>query len=468
MENFDNIILDTDSYKTSHYKQYDPAVTETSSSVEPRKGEGITFFGLQMYLKRYLSKPITMADIDEAESYIIPHGTPFNRKGWEGIVNKYGGYLPIEITALPEGTVHNGGVPEIQVRSPDPDYVWLGSYLETPILRATWYPSTVASVSRSIKKDILHYLNMTSDTPTAELPFKLHDFGARGVSSKESAGIGGVAHLVNFMGTDTLEALRYARRYYSEHMAGYSIPAAEHSTITSWGREGEVDAFRNMLTAFPDSPLIAVVSDTYNIFRACDDVWGGLLKGKVQALGTRGRTLVIRPDSGDPRDTLMRIFDILFDRFREDCTVNSKGYRVLPKYLRVIQGDGVNAKSIVEILEAMKNRGFSATNIVFGMGGALLQKVDRDTYSYAMKLNEVVKEGKAVPVYKDPITDSGKASKRGRQAVVSSPISGVLTSIPEAALSVTKLDNHLVPVWNTGELLVDDTFVNIRIRAGVN
>ncbi|MFM7008276.1 MAG: nicotinate phosphoribosyltransferase [Betaproteobacteria bacterium] len=467
MENFDNLILDTDSYKTSHFKQYDPAVTEASSYIEPRKGDEITFFGPQMYTKRYLSKPLTIADIDEAESYIVPHGTPFNRAGWVRIVSKHDGWLPLEISSLPEGTVHGAGIPQVQIRTLDPEFVWLGSYIETALLRATWYPSSVASISRGIKKDIKHYLELTADDPVRELPFKLHDFGARGVSSKESAGIGGIAHLVNFKGTDTLEALRYGRRYYSEHMAGFSIPAAEHSTITSWGREGELDAFRNMLTAFPDSPIIAVVSDTYNIFRACDDLWGGVLKGKVQALGTRGRTLVIRPDSGDPRETLMRVFEILFDRFREDCTTNSKGYRLLPPYLRVIQGDGVNAKSIVEILEAMKNKGYSASNIVFGMGGALLQKVDRDTYSYAMKLNEVVKDGKSVPVFKDPITDSGKSSKKGRQAVVASPVSGKLTAIPEAALGVTKLPNLLTPLWSKGKLLRDDTLSTIRARAEV-
>ena len=68
----------------------------------------------------------------------------------------------------------------------------------------------------------------------------------------QTAGIGGAAHLVNFMGTDTVAALMTARRYYGCEMAGFSIPAAEHSTVTTWTKEGEKEAFRNMLTQFPD------------------------------------------------------------------------------------------------------------------------------------------------------------------------------------------------------------------------
>ncbi|CAK0890772.1 unnamed protein product [Prorocentrum cordatum] len=94
--------------------------------------------------------------------------------------------------------------------------------------------------------------------------FSVIDFGFRGVSSVESAGLGGAAHLVNQMGSDTVAGVNVAKAYYGADMAGFSIAAAEHSTITSWGKDKEVEAFRNMLTKFNDG-LVAVVSDSYNI-----------------------------------------------------------------------------------------------------------------------------------------------------------------------------------------------------------
>src|SRR5699024_5247826 len=142
---------------------------------------------------------------------------------------------------------------------------WLPSYLETLLLRV-WYPITVATLSWHVRQTIGRFLERTSDEAETQLPFKLHDFGARGVSSLESAAIGGAAHLVNFQGTDTLAALMLARAYYHEPMAAFSIPAAEHSTITVWGRDHEVDAYRNMLAHFAKpGALLSVVSDSYDI-----------------------------------------------------------------------------------------------------------------------------------------------------------------------------------------------------------
>jgi nicotinamide phosphoribosyltransferase len=184
--------------------------------------------------------------VDEARDLLAAHGEPFNEAGWRHLVRRHGGRLPLKIRAVPEGSLIPTGNVLMTVRSTDPQAFWLVSYVETLLLRV-WYPITVATQSWAIKRTIADYLRATSDDPEGQLPFKLHDFGARGVSSEESAGLGGMAHLVNFLGSDTLSGVRYARRYYDEPMAAYSIPAAEHSTITSWGRDREVDAYRNLL-----------------------------------------------------------------------------------------------------------------------------------------------------------------------------------------------------------------------------
>jgi len=459
--NLDNLLLNTDSYKASHYLQYPPGTEYVSSYIESRGGAypETLFFGLQIFLKSVLATPFTTADIDEAEAVFATHGEPFNRDGWEHILKNHSGRLPLRIQAVKEGALVPLSNVMVQVVNTDPAVPWLTSYMETALLRSVWYPTTVATRSHKIKTIIRRMLEETSDDPAAQIAFKLHDFGARGVSSKESAGIGGCAHLVNFMGSDTVMGVLYARRYYGEKMAAYSIPAAEHSTITAWGREREEEAYANMLSCFGGpGKLVAVVSDSYDIFAAARNIWGKRLKGKVEAMGG---TLVVRPDSGDPTIVPVEIVSILAEAF--GSSVNKKGYRVLAPCIRVIQGDGINEHSIAAILENLKAHGFAADNIVFGMGGELLQTMNRDTLKFAMKASAIKgDDGVWRDVYKDPVTDRGKSSKKGRLALVRQD--GVYTTIAESNLKGD--ENLLEDVFLNGKLLRDQSLKEIRAISG--
>lgn len=454
-----NPILNTDSYKTSHWLQYPPGTDAMLSYVESRGGkfDRLLWFGLQAILKEYLARPITRADIDEAEEVLALHGVPFNRAGFEYLVERHGGYWPVEIKALPEGTVAPTGVPLLTVASTDPAAFWAVSYLETLLMRV-WYPTTVATQSWHARRLIKRYLDKTADSDQG-LPFKLHDFGARGVSSYESAALGGMAHLVNFLGTDTLAALVAARRYYDAGPAcAYSIPAAEHSTITSWGQQNETEAYRNMLDRFAKpGAILAVVSDSYDIFNAVENLWGGELREQVIASGA---TLVVRPDSGDPATIVGQVVQRLDAAF--GSTVNGKGYKLL-NHVRVIQGDGVNLTSMELILGGLSARGYSADNVAFGMGGALLQQLDRDTQRFAMKCCAVRVAGEWRDVYKAPVTDPGKRSKAGLLTTYrladGSLQWGLQGQAPAGA------EEALVPVWRDGRLLVDERFEEIRRRA---
>jgi nicotinamide phosphoribosyltransferase len=459
--NCTNRILDVDSYKASHYLQYPPGTEYVSSYVESRGGAWpqALFFGLQMYIEDALTTPLTRDDIDEAEAVFQAHGEPFNRAGWEHVLNVHGGYLPLRIQAVREGTVLPTGNVLAQVVNTDPQVPWLVSYIETALLRAIWYPTTVATRSYHIKKTIDAALRETSDAPETQLLFKLHDFGARGASSAQSAAIGGAAHLVNFRGTDTVPALLAVRRFYHEPIAGFSIPAAEHSTITAWGRDRETEAYANMLRQFGgEGKLVAVVSDSYDVYRAAGEIWGGSLK---QAVEQTGGTLVVRPDSGDPTVVPIEIMEILAEKF--GARINSKGYRVLPDCVRVLQGDGVNERSIAAILRNMKEKGFAADNIAFGMGGALLQGLDRDTLKFAMKASAIrIEGGDWVDVFKSPVTDPGKASKKGRLALVMRD--GAYRTIRAEDLRSGE-DDLLEDVFIDGRPMRDQHFEDIRRRA---
>jgi len=455
-----NLLLRIDSYKVSHWMQYPPGTQRVFSYVESRGGAFThsVFFGLQAFLREYLSRPVTREDVEEAAAVFAAHGEPFHREGWLALVARHGGLLPLRIRAVPEGSVVPVRNALATVENTDPDFFWLTSWIETELLRAIWYPTTVATISASAKATLLRYLMANCDDPQGQIGFKLHDFGARGVSSMESAALGGMAHLVNFMGTDTLMALVAARRYYDCEMAGFSIPAAEHSTITGWGRAHEADAYRNMVAQFgKPGATFAVVSDSYDIFDACDRIWGTELKALVERSGA---TLVIRPDSGDPAETVLKVAQILAARF--GTTTNAKGFRVL-NTVRIIQGDGIDLRSLRLCLSNLHHSGFSAENIAFGMGGGLLQHCNRDTLQFAMKCSAMQVGGEWREVYKSPVGDPGKASKRGRLTLAGGEAADWRTMRIDPGEAPA--DDALETVFENGAILRSQRFDEVRARA---
>jgi nicotinamide phosphoribosyltransferase len=454
-----NLTLQTDSYKFTHWKQYPPGTEYVYSYLESRGGMfgQVVFFGLQYYLERYLSgSVVSEEEVVEAQQFVNQHLGPgmFNAEGWMHIVHQHGGRLPVEIKAVAEGSVVTVSNVLMTIENTDPKCYWLPNYLETLLLKV-WYPITVATLSSAIRRVILHALERSGDPSLID--FKLHDFGYRGVSSEETAGIGAAAHLINFKGTDTVAGIRLLQKYYgSQEMEGFSVPAAEHSTITSWGRENEVQAYENMLTQFPTG-IVAVVSDSYNVYEAAEKLWGEELHDKVLA---REGTLVVRPDSGNPRPTVLRVLEILGEKF--GCETNAKGYRVLNPKVRVIQGDGVNFWTIQDLLTAMNRAGWSADNISFGMGGALLQQLNRDTQKFAFKTSNVTVNGEERDVFKDPVEGHDKMSKCGRLALHF--LNGVWSTDRARGGEVDYYD-QLQPVFRDGEVLLRHELPRIRERS---
>lgn len=427
-------------------------------------------FGLQMELKKYFCGPVvTEEKIEEAYEVLAMHfDNPriFNRKGWEYILKEWGGHLPLEIRAVPEGTVMPLRNVLFTSVNTDPNVAWLPGYVEAPLVRG-WYPTAVASQGRLVRQTILRYLE---ETGTPELiDSRFHDFGARGVSSLESAGIGGAAHLVHSKGTDTIEALRVLRAYYSERMAGYSIPASEHSVITVWGREREEAALRNQIAVFATG-FTAAISDSTDIFKCCREIWGGALREQVLQ---RDGVTIIRPDSGEPIPVLLEVLRILGERF--GYTVNKKNYKVLNDKIRIIQGDGIDRFTVGQILEALKQAGWSADNLAFGSGGGLLQKLNRDTLKMAMKccaaeFNGIwnrrqgwIQEGEWRGVSKNPVTDPGKKSKEGLLVLQRDGEefrTGRVTRYADLAVG-----NKMPVKFLNGRLEIDEKFAEIRARA---
>jgi len=467
----ENLILLADAYKYAHHKLYYPGTTKIFSYLESRGGmfDETIFFGLQYFLKEYVQGPaFTQHDLDEADGFLLQvfgRDDVFDKSKFQYILDKYDGHLPVKIRAVAEGTAVPVSNVLMTIENTDPECFWLTNFLET-LLMQVWYPCTVATLSNRIRKVVTGYYNETAtEGAEAGIDFVLNDFGFRGVSSVESAKIGGAAHLLNFSGSDNLAGSGMAIKYYNaQKVYGLSIPATEHSICTLLGQEGELEVFKHVLKTFPTG-VIACVSDSYNIFRACEEYWGEDLKNEILK---RDGTLVIRPDSGDPIMTLLKIFEILFGKF--GFTLNAKGYKVLPKQVRVIQGDGVNYEEIKKIYAALKKNRISAENLALGMGGALLQKVDRDTQKFALKCSSAVINGKEVKVEKSPtemdaqgnITQSFKKSKGGRLKLIK--LNGTFKTVKQD--EYPGYADELQTVFENGKLLNEVSFE--QVKANIN
>lgn len=452
-------IVRTDSYKVTHWRQYPLGMSYMQDHLTSRGGKHpfVQFFGLQAIL-HLLAEPITLADINEAEELFAAHfgnTTYFNREGWLHILNAWGGRLPLRIRAVPEGRLYPVNVPLFTVESLDPKVYWLVSWVEA-VLQKVWYPTTVATEDFFTKIEMFKRLSRSAENPMAGLSFMLHDFGYRGASSEETAMIGGGAALVNFMGTDTLPALLWLKRFYMAAMAGFSVAASEHSTTTTWGRFGEPMMFENMIEQFKDDNIISVVIDSYDDVNAVRDLLLGSLRDRVMSMKAK---LVLRPDSGDPVEKVAQIARIVDETV--GSTVNAKGYKVLNK-VGILQGDGINHDGAIgRILDNLLDNGFSAENVVFGMGGGRLQMMNRDTQKFAIKCNLAMIDGEYREVFKDPITDSGKKSLKGGVDT----LDGFFGPYAVQGLTEAHPRSMMRTVFNAGCVGNSETFDKIRERA---
>lgn len=482
-----NLAMLGDAYKYSHHKFYLPNTSTIGSYMESRGGkyDEITVFGVNYFLKKYLSGvAITAEEVDEAFEYLgTEQGTfgrndVFDRSKFDYIVEKHGGRLPVRIKTVPEGTTVGVSNAILYIENTDPNCSWLTNFLETLILQV-WYPITVATISREVKKIANQaFLDTTGyDQATIDMmmEFVLNDFGFRGVSSVQSAAIGGAAHLLNFRGSDNTIASHLIRGYYNtDTVYNLSIPATEHSIMCMEGKEGEAKMMRRVLEQYPTG-MVACVSDTYGIMNAVKNIWGKELKELILSRPAEpGNALVIRPDSGHVINTLKLIFDELFDLF--GYTVNEKGCKVLPPQVRVIQGDGVSPEAIAEIYEMLREEKISAENLVFGMGGKLLQSnIDRDTQKFATKACYAVVDGEERNVVKSPIeidedfneVASFKKSKQGIPKLVKAE-DGSYFTVTSIDPDFDKYEDELVWVFENGEILVDETFEELRERASIH
>lgn len=474
------ITLFSDSYKFNHWNQYMPGTQRVNAYFESRFGALFAFtkpFGLQGILQEggFLGPVVTRDAISEAEElsgYHFGNKGMFNKAGWEHILNKHGGRLPVEIWAVPEGKRIPTGNALMQVRNTGgPETAFLTNFLETELTHV-WYPSTVATLSADTQDMLRKYAEQTSEIPEVILPFMLHDFGYRGATCREAASRGGAAHLTNFLGTDTVVGMLWAKKYYDAdyETLAFSVPATEHSVMTGPGESGELDLVRRLIKEY-NSGILSVVADSFNITRFVSEylqeLKSEILDRQPNAIGLC--KFVVRPDSlRSPDDTpeeqmvwITQELDRIFG-----SAVNKKGYKVINPKVGALWGDGIDRDGIEKIVKAVVAAGYSVDHLVFGMGGGLLQKVNRDTQRFAFKCCAQMRDDKWIDVQKNPL-DKTKASKKGILKLVRDhDLDGnwEYKTINHHDPMFYDFEDEMRLVFKDGELLVRDSFDQIRAR----
>lgn len=463
----------TDTYKMGHMQQYPEGTNKVYSYLTARSDKKIpftVFFGLQYYIKEYLMIPVTREDVLEAiqmRKQILGSCPTEIADKWFALSKL--GYIPLEIKAVEEGTIMPCKNVLMTVTNTHPDFYWLVGYVESLLLKV-WNTITVASYSKKLHNLTTKFSDETSDSGFL-VPFLVHDFGYRGVSSEETAALSGAAHLVNFLGTDTIPAVKFVNQYYTpitEAPIGLSVPASEHSVMCAFGRENELNAFSNMLDLYPNG-IVSIVSDTYNLWNVLTEFATQL---KPRILARNGKT-VFRPDSGDPELIIcgnpeapigspeykgcIRLLDEVFG-----STTNSKGYKELNPQVGLIYGDGMYFERYERILNKLKSMGYASTNLVIGVGGLLLQQHSRDDQGFAFKATYCEINGVPREIVKDPITDHGKKSHKGFMMLTEK--NGAYTTKDQCTPQEEK-EGLLQTVFKDGKLIKNYSIEEIRARA---
>ena len=400
-----------DSYKGGHYKVFPNEIEKVYAYMETRQNGPILFFGLQYFLNE-LEKSIEKDDVKEAAKIAELHGIPYPYEELMKLADL--GYLPIEIKAVPEGSIIPNRMPLLTIENTEMEFYWLPTFIETFILK-NWYLCSVATKAYEFRKKLEKYGKIT-DEDISFVDFQLHNFGDRGCTSIEQANLGGMAHLTCFKGTDNFGSLKLTNLIYGDDYEdiGFSVPATEHSIALSWGKEKELEYIKHILEVNKNYPIVSIVMDTYNIFNLVDKITKS--KEIMDILNINNQKLVIRPDSGNHKEVLSKILKII-ENNSWPYEINEKGYKVLQN-LGIIYGDKIDFNTIKICLDVMIENEYSTSNIVFGTGGFLMQDINRDTFGFSYKVSEIQVNGIRKAVCKEPVTSKFKKSLKGRVITV--------------------------------------------------
>lgn len=481
-------ILLKDGYKVGHKFQYPQGTTLVYSNLTPRKARNsevneIVFFGLQYFIKEYLIHQFNEDFFKRPKAEVIKEyarrmDTYLGKDSitYQHIADLHDlGYLPLEIKALPEGSLVPMRVPIFTIKNTLPEFFWLTNMLETVLSAVLWKPSTSATTAFEYLRTFTRYAKDTVGDDLSFIPWQGHDFSFRGMSGIEDAVMSGAGHLLSFSGTDTIPAIDFLERYYNadaeKELIGGSVPATEHSVMCMGTQGDEIGTFERLIGQVYPAGIVSIVSDTWDFWQVITEF---LPKLKSKILARNGK-VVIRPDSGDPVKIIIGdedakpgspeykgAIECMWETF--GGTVTPKGYKLLDSHIGLIYGDSITTERQRAILDGLKKKGFASYNVVLGIGSYTYEYVTRDTFGFAMKATYGEVDGVGRDIFKDPKTDDGtKKSAKGLMQVYRDPSTGKLT-LKDQCTWEEEGQGELKTVFKDGKLLVDSTLAEIRER----
>jgi nicotinamide phosphoribosyltransferase len=376
-------------------------------------------------------------------------------------------------------------VPCLVIYNTHPEFFWLTNYLETIISSCMWKPITSATIAHHYKILLTKHAEQTG-SDKGFIPFQAHDFSFRGMSGPEDAALSGAAHLTSFVGTDSVPAIDLLEDYYGansdKELVGCSVPATEHSVMCMGTKDDEIGTFKRLVTELYPKGIVSIVSDTWDFWKVITEYAVAL---KYVILHRDGK-VVFRPDSGDPVKIICGDESYGYNSPSEEAwqihkkgtpvykgaveclwdifggTVNEAGYKVLDPHVGVIYGDSITLERAHLILKGLRNKGFAASNVVFGVGSFTYQHVTRDSFGFAVKSTAGRVGGQYREIFKDPVTDNGiKKSAKGFIKVKT--VDGKLQVFDQQPEMVSA-DCEMRDVFKDGKLLIDDKLSEIRQR----
>ena len=481
-------ILLKDGYKVGHKFQYPEGTTLVYSNLTPRKSRSqevdeIVFFGLQYFVKEYLIRQFNedffrRPKAEVLKEYARRMDTYLGKDSitYQHIADLHDlGYLPLEIKALPEGSLVPMRVPIFTIRNTQPAFFWLTNMLETVLSAVLWKPSTSATTAFEYLRTFTRYARETVGEDLNFIPWQGHDFSFRGMSGIEDAVMSGAGHLLSFSGTDTIPAIDFLETYYhadcEKELIGGSVPATEHSVMCMGTQDGEIKTFERLIEKVYPAGIVSIVSDTWDFWQVITEFLS-VLKPKILA---RAGKVVIRPDSGDPVKIIVGDEDALPGspeyKGAIECmweifggTITPMGYKLLDSHIGLIYGDSITTERQQAILEGLKKKGFASYNVVLGIGSYTYEYVTRDTFGFAMKATYGEVKGVGRDIFKDPKTDDGtKKSAKGLMQVYRDPATGKLI-LKDQCTWEEEGKGELKTVFKDGKIVVDWTLAEIRER----
>lgn len=474
-------LLLSDTYKQCHDRMYPKGLTKLVSYWVARKSmlknqNEMVFFGLQAFIKEYLLDYFNDYFFSLSEDYMIKlYSDSMNIQIGETNydidklikLHRYG-KLPLEIRALPEGTLVTMGTPCIEISNTHDDFAWLVQWIECILQVQLWKPCAHATIGYMYRQIADKWYEKTVDGISSDMACA--DFGMRGMSCMEEAIRCSASWLLSFNKTSTIPAINYVDKYYNadckNNKIGLGAVSTEHSVMgANFSIDGdEITFVRRLLNELYPNTSFSMVSDTYDYWNMINVI---LPEVKEDIINHNGK-LLVRPDSGNIVDISVKTVERLWDIF--GGTINSKGYKVLDPHIGVIYGDGCTLQNVETIWLELEKRGFAANCINFGVGAfcfsAIVEDkkliaVTRDTFGIAMKATYGIIDGKKLMIYKDPKTDTNNLKKSHKGCCEVYYDENGKLACKDGLMDMSE-NTVLETVFKDGQLVKEYTFTEVR------